>query len=207
MQMSHSVLTHRTNQYLIYWYALGTASTSRPVAAARPGVPHAARRDHRGRPGSRRDRSGTASWPSGSASRARRSARRSPGSPTRGSSRPSRTPTPASTPLVVARRPRRRRRRPRHARAGRRAAAVPDLTGATSRRCARPTRGSPPPWTPATSTPRWPPTTNCTTCRWPLPATGRSPRTIERYLPLIRRLERLRFGSLSGRRSIALHDR
>jgi DNA-binding GntR family transcriptional regulator len=31
--------------------------------------------------------------------------------------------------------------------------------------------------------------------------------TIERYLPLIRRLERLRFGSLPGRRSIALHDR
>ncbi|MEV0405865.1 GntR family transcriptional regulator [Actinoallomurus sp. NPDC050550] len=31
--------------------------------------------------------------------------------------------------------------------------------------------------------------------------------TIERYLPLIRRLERLRFGSLPGRRSITLHDR
>lgn len=31
--------------------------------------------------------------------------------------------------------------------------------------------------------------------------------TITRYLPLIRRLERLRFGSLPGRRSIALHDR
>lgn len=31
--------------------------------------------------------------------------------------------------------------------------------------------------------------------------------TITRYLPLIRRLERLRFGSLPGRRSIAMHDR
>ncbi|MFL6055680.1 MAG: GntR family transcriptional regulator [Actinoallomurus sp.] len=31
--------------------------------------------------------------------------------------------------------------------------------------------------------------------------------TIERYVPLIRRLERLRFGSLPGRRSVALHDR
>jgi DNA-binding GntR family transcriptional regulator len=31
--------------------------------------------------------------------------------------------------------------------------------------------------------------------------------TIERYLPLIRRLERLRFGSLPGRRSIAMHER
>jgi DNA-binding GntR family transcriptional regulator len=31
--------------------------------------------------------------------------------------------------------------------------------------------------------------------------------TIARYLPLIRRLERLRFGSLPGRRSVALHDR
>jgi DNA-binding GntR family transcriptional regulator len=31
--------------------------------------------------------------------------------------------------------------------------------------------------------------------------------TIARYLPLIRRLERLRFGSLPGRRSIAMHDR
>jgi DNA-binding GntR family transcriptional regulator len=30
--------------------------------------------------------------------------------------------------------------------------------------------------------------------------------TIERQLPLIRRLERLRFGSLLGRRSIAWHD-
>ena len=30
--------------------------------------------------------------------------------------------------------------------------------------------------------------------------------TIERYLPLIRRLERLRFGSLLGRRSIGWHD-
>jgi DNA-binding GntR family transcriptional regulator len=30
--------------------------------------------------------------------------------------------------------------------------------------------------------------------------------TIERHLPLIRRLERLRFGSLLGRRSIAWHD-
>jgi DNA-binding GntR family transcriptional regulator len=30
--------------------------------------------------------------------------------------------------------------------------------------------------------------------------------TIERQLPLIRRLERLRFGSLSGRRSIGWHD-
>jgi DNA-binding GntR family transcriptional regulator len=31
--------------------------------------------------------------------------------------------------------------------------------------------------------------------------------TIERHLPLIRRLERLRFASLPGRRSIAMHDR
>ena len=31
--------------------------------------------------------------------------------------------------------------------------------------------------------------------------------TIERYLPVIRRLERLRFGSLPGRRSIAMHER
>jgi DNA-binding GntR family transcriptional regulator len=30
--------------------------------------------------------------------------------------------------------------------------------------------------------------------------------TIERYTPLIRRLERVRFGPASGRRSVALHD-
>jgi len=31
--------------------------------------------------------------------------------------------------------------------------------------------------------------------------------TIERYTPLLRRAERLRFGSLPGRRSVATHER
>ena len=57
------------------------------------------------------------------------------------------------------------------------------------------------------STPRSPPTTNCTPSRWRRPRTRALETVLDQFTPLLRRVERLRFSSVTGRGSVALHDR
>ena len=69
----------------------------------------------------------------------------------------------------------------------------------------RPTSASPPRSRAATSTRRSPPTTRSTTSSSTPSANGEIARSLERLMPRLRRLERLRFGSLVGRRSVEQH--
>ena len=79
--------------------------------------------------------------------------------------------------------------------------AVPYLDDVQVGRDARArTSASPTRCAPATWTRRSPPTTRSTTCSSTPSANAEIPRVLERVMPRVRRLERLRFGSLAGPR-------